>query len=270
MSEMLDYSPIGVYDPANTLIAFGAQQLRFTGAGVSVMLSGGQTVVTVPGGGGGAGNPNRFAFYNAGGVLTDSANLTFDSTSIVAAIGTNFGSYAFSSSSLYVGDFINATTTGHPQFIAGEYNDETLVPLGLRLLFQIGNGTGVGTRSNAISTFSDGTTQALINLTDNFQILAAGGVISNGLVGYQAVSSVGSVTANAATPIHAPISQLSGRLFVVSNMNAAPGDTVTIPAGGNVITPGGVDIVLDQYDTACFVWDESINMWLCTSVSDNS
>lgn len=49
MSEMLDYSPIAIRDPADTLIAFGYQQVRFLGS-VSVVQLGGQTQITIGGG----------------------------------------------------------------------------------------------------------------------------------------------------------------------------------------------------------------------------
>lgn len=46
MAILDSYTPIGVRDPADTLIAFGYQQVRFLGA-VSVAIASGQTQVTI-------------------------------------------------------------------------------------------------------------------------------------------------------------------------------------------------------------------------------
>lgn len=80
MSQIFDYSPIGVYDPANTLVAFGYQQVRFLGS-VTVVQLGGQTQVTV---GGGA----SVAVQQSGVPILSSGTLNFIGATVVDNGGT--------------------------------------------------------------------------------------------------------------------------------------------------------------------------------------
>jgi hypothetical protein len=156
MSEISTYSPIGIRDPSDTLIAFGYQQVRFlgsvtvvelagqtqitigggasiavqdeglpivstgtinfVGAGVTVTNNAGVAEVNIPGGGAVTGTPDRFAFFNALGNLSDTNDLKYDDvnkslslgTSItIVKSGTNFTSVVGSNLNVNVG-----STTG--------------------------------------------------------------------------------------------------------------------------------------------------------------
>jgi len=117
MSEIIDYSPIGIKNPSGTLIAFGAQTVKFTGS-VTVNYLSGETVINIGGGssvgvqkdGGTVFNASQFNFIGSNITVNDNGGVAEISVTGAPIDIEKNGSNVLSSSTLnFKGSLVNVT-----------------------------------------------------------------------------------------------------------------------------------------------------------------
>lgn len=189
MSEVLEYSAIGVRDPADTLIAFGPQQIRFLGS-VTVALVAGQTQVTVIGGGAPVGTPNTVAIFDSLGALVSGTDLLWDEATNILRAGSTLVSAA-GSNTFMSGDTNTSDATN--SIIGGEQN---IVDVSVQNTLVIGGANNVTAAvqslvagaSNQIFAADDSMIAGTTNTIDNMnQSIASGTLLDLG--GFQFFSN---------------------------------------------------------------------------------
>jgi len=153
---------------------------------------------------------------------------------------------------------LNTKTGRVSQTVIGEWN------LGAAdTLFEIGNGTGLGTEATAfaVSAAGEALLQKEVYLPDTTQSLGAAFTIAYNKT-YTKIDSAGDVTSSAVTAIAAGTRE--GQIILLDNRGAF---NITLKNAAGTELPGGIDYTVGPKGTIEFIWTGA--NWRCKGSSSN-
>lgn len=110
-----------------------------------------------------------------------------------------------------------------------------------------------------------GATDGVLAVAMSSEVPAGAFILPTGRSAYSLASATGALSSSTVTPLAA--GTIGGQMAYYVNVGA---DTLTIKAGGNLLTPAGADIVLTQYDCFSAIWHTTLSQWVTASVSTNA